>query len=337
VDDDTFQRLLSTVCDLCPDHVAALEAAVAARRAEIIHFAGPLEPPANAAPARPSGPLALIEARLEADRRCPHCQSTKVQKWGKANGLRRYMCRPCKVTFNALTGTPLAQLHKRELWLEHTEALNDGISLRKVSKRLKIGLETAFRWRHRFLKSPKAMKPKELCGIVEADETYFLRSDKGSRKLKRAARKRGGTAKKPGLSSEQVPVLIARDRDSKATTDAVLADRSAASILPVLKPVMHPRSVLVSDGASSYPAVACMLQIPHVPLVVSAGERVCGDYHIQNVNNYTGRLKGWMARFNGVATKYLGSYLGWHRMNDRHGDTQTANLTFFAALTCPPT
>ncbi len=34
-------------------------------------------------------------------------------------------------------------------------------------------------------------------------------------------------------------------------------------------------------------------------------------YHIQNVNNYHSRLKGWMDRFNGVATKYHEHYLSW--------------------------
>jgi hypothetical protein len=29
------------------------------------------------------------------------------------------------------------------------------------------------------------------------------------------------------------------------------------------------------------------------------------EYNIQNVNSYTGRLKGWMARFHGVETAYL--------------------------------
>ena len=33
-----------------------------------------------------------------------------------ANRLQRYRCKGCRVTFNALTGTPLARLHKRELW-----------------------------------------------------------------------------------------------------------------------------------------------------------------------------------------------------------------------------
>jgi hypothetical protein len=37
-------------------------------------------------------------------------------------------------------------------------------------------------------------------------------------------------------------------------------------------------------------------------------ERVRGLYHIQNVNSYHSRLKGWIKRFNGVAAKYLDHY-----------------------------
>lgn len=39
-------------------------------------------------------------------------------------------------------------------------------------------------------------------------------------------------------------------------------------------------------------------------------------HHIQNVNNYHSRLKGWMQRFNGVATKYLEHYLSWFQFLD---------------------
>jgi len=38
--------------------------------------------------------------------------------------------------------------------------------------------------------------------------------------------------------------------------------------------------------------------------------------HIKNVNAYHSRLKGWMRRFNGVATKYLDNYLSWYRCLD---------------------
>ena len=54
----------------------------------------------------------------------------------------------------------------------------------------------------------------------------------GERRLPRKARKRGGKAKKPGLSSEQTPILIARDRYGHHL-DAVLPDRSEASVSAV--------------------------------------------------------------------------------------------------------
>lgn len=45
-------------------------------------------------------------------------------------------------------------------------------------------------------------------------ETYFLYSEKGQRKIKgRKPRKRGVSAKKRGISNEQVCVLVARDRE----------------------------------------------------------------------------------------------------------------------------
>ncbi len=64
-------------------------------------------------------------------------------------------------------------------------------------------------------------------------------------------------------------------------------------------------------------ATAKELGVHHEAMNLSAGERVRGPWHIQNVNAYHGRLKGWMHRFRGVATSYLESYLGWFRALDR--------------------
>ena len=36
-------------------------------------------------------------------------------------------------------------------------------------------------------------------------------------------------------------------------------------------------------------------------------------YHINHINSLHSNLKRWMARFNGVATKYLENYLKWHK------------------------
>ena len=59
---------------------------------------------------------------------------------------------------------------------------------------------------------------------------YILESFKGRRSdLPRPARKRGGKAAKRGLSAEQIPVLVARDRHG-STTDAVLPKLNRASV-----------------------------------------------------------------------------------------------------------
>jgi len=348
VGDLDFHKLLSFVSALSVAQLVTLDATVRSlmamprsRPGDAASAAATAVPSAQILPANAAVPVAQpvdagvtsvagIAARFALAPTCPHCQGSKITKWNTSSGLQRYLCKPCGRTFNALTGTPLAQLHKRELWLGHAQALVEGIPLRKVAARLDVDLTTAFRWRHRFLSAPQDVKPARLEGTVEADETYFLYSEKGAPDLKRLPRKRGGKAQKPGLSAEQVPVLIARDRHG-ATTDAVLPDRSAASIKTVLGPVLDKAAILVSDGAKAYRAFADEARILHVELNLSAGERGWGVYHIQNVNNYDSRLKTWMRRFNGVATKHLSSYLGWHRTNEREGHTLNASRMLAAA------
>jgi transposase-like protein len=336
--DDTYQRLQALIAMMSPAQLDLLDQAIQARRGRspTVDPANSVAAPGGTAPADTANtiqtsPIQTIEASFQAEPECPHCQSKKLQKWGSAHELQRYRCKACKKTFNALTGTPLAQLHKRELWQQHSQALIDGLSLRKVGVRIGVSLPTAFRWRHRFLKAPKALKAKKLHGIVEADETFFLYSEKGKRNLTRTPRKRGGKAAKCGLSAEQVPVLIARDR-TKATTDQILPDRSEKSVTEVLKPVVAQDAVLVTDGDKAFGAFADNAKILHIGLVASKGEHSYEEFHFQNVNAYTSGLKCWMIRFKGVATKYLDTYLGWNRLNDRDGSTLTANSLLTTAI-----
>jgi len=60
---------------------------------------------------------------------------------------------------------------------------------------------------------------------------------------------------------------------------------------------------------------------------VGTGIRVVEKvFQIQNVNAYHSRFKTWMRRFNGVATKYLPKYLGWHRWLDGNANALTLKL-----------
>ena len=263
----------------------------------------------------------IVEGRFAAMARCPHCKAERVNRHGRANGLQRYRCRECGKTFSALTGTPLCGLHKRSKWLGQAEALRDGLTLHKVADMLDIHVSTAHRWRHRFLALPTALQPRALTGIAEADETVFLLSFKGKRSgLDRKARKRGGKATKRGLSHEQVPVLVARDR-AGVTMDCVLKAMNMRTLSAALKPFLAKDVVLCTDGSPALAGAARQLGVEHHAINLSAGIRVDGAWHVQNVNAYHSRLKGWVYRFRGVATCYLANYLGWFRALDReHGN-----------------
>ena len=261
---------------------------------------------------------------------CPHCDGAQVSKWGSAHGLRRYRCRDCRRSFNALTGTPLARLRHKSVWLGFASALQQTLSVRKSAKACGVAVSTAFRWRHRFLATPTACKPAQLSGIVEADETFFRRSFKGLRRWtapdtaapSRAPRRRGAPTGRRGTPlDEQVPVLIVRDRQ-KTTSDAVLDNLTANAIGTHLVPLLAPDALLCTDTARAYSVIARQAGIRHEPLNISAGERVRDKvFHIQNVNAYDSRLKAWMQPFNGVATRYLHNYLGWRRMIERLAET----------------
>jgi transposase-like protein len=179
--------------------------------------------------------------------------------------------------------------------------------LRYAANLLDINLKTAFRWRHRLLKSPCAHKPTELIGIVEADETFVPESFKGSKKMPRESRKRGGG------NPPKVPILLALDRNG-AISHYVLNQDTKEELSLALKPILTPDSVLCTDGNLSYKSIVNELyfNIDHKRLIGLDKQKVIDKiYHIQTLNNFMMRWKRWMSRFFGVGTGYMDHYIAW--------------------------
>ncbi len=304
-----FSRLLGQLASLSPKQRAQVQGLLS-------------QPPDSATSA--------VARIIPGPKTCPHCQAPaeQLRPWGYSHGLARMRCRACGKTSNALTATPLARLRRREQWMAHAQALIEGASVRQVAQRCGADKNTAFRWRHRFLQAAATHRPSSEGGIVEADETFFLESFKGQRKLPRRARKRGGV----GACWERVAVLVVRDRSGQ-TADFRLQNVDAAQITSVLRPLIEQDAILCTDGASVYQKVARTLGVTHRAINVQQGIRVVdGAFHIQNVNAYDSRLKQWMARFHGVATKYLENYLGWRRMIERYRQSITPGDCLCEAL-----
>ena len=125
------------------DFLAQLKNLTEAQRAVLLDLLGKAQ--------HEKSPAALVDEKFTGKPVCPQCCSGSLHKWGIVSGIQRYRCKDCGRSFNALTGTPMARLRKKELWLEHSKALVDSLSLSKAAERCGIDRTTAFRWRHRFL------------------------------------------------------------------------------------------------------------------------------------------------------------------------------------------
>ena len=254
----------------------------------------------------------LLESRIENDPHCPHCRSHDFVKHGFRNDLIRYRCKACFKTFNALSKTPLARLRKKDLWIPYSQCLLESKTLRKSARSVKIALATSFNWRHRFMAIAQKNETQLLSGVVEADETFFLKSQKGSRKLDRPPRQRGGAAQKTALSKELISVLLACDR-SGHEAEYITGSGPVSSLWLKENFAQHldKQVIFISKASKSFRAFSKQENIEHITVKSNLDQRIKNTYHIQNIDAYKKILKNWLKRFHGVASKYLDHYLGW--------------------------
>lgn len=261
----------------------------------------------------------LRESKFSKGLICPHCNSENVIKHGKYNGKQRYKCKECEKTFSDLTNTLLQGTHFPNKWIKFIECMIKGMSLRKTAEIVGVNWVTCFYWRHKLLKALSQLKPNSFEGIIEIDETYFLYSEKGNKKIKdRKARKRGGKSKYRGISKEQVCVLVAKDMNKHTLSEVICKGRiKKKHISKCLDDKINDEIILCTDAYKSYLSYSREKDIKHYRINGQKEEySIRGIYHIQHVNSYHSRLKQWILRFKGVASKYLNNYLTWFQFVD---------------------
>ena len=256
--------------------------------------------------------------KLSNNFKCPHCQSTKINKNGTAHkNLPQFICRNCKKTYTIRTNTIFYYSKKNiALWREYIELFSQGLALRKIVIEMnnKISLPTAFYWRHKILEVMKNFDNHDkLDGIVEADETYFNESQKGNKNItNRKPRKRGFSSENRivGLSHNKVCVLTALDRQKHSFNKPVGYGKVCKEQVAILQHRIKDNSILITDGDKSYK----VLKDINIKLKqLKFGKAQSKVYHLNNINNFHSKLKQFMSRFNGVATKYLDNYVNYFR------------------------
>ena len=254
--------------------------------------------------------------KLSNNYRCPHCQSNKINKNGtSSHKYPQFICRNCKKTYTIRTNTIFYYSKKNiNVWREYIELFSQGLSLRKIVAEMdnKINLKTAFYWRHKILEVMKNFDNHDkLDGIVEADETYFNESQKGNKNItNRKPRKRGFSSENRivGLSHNKVCVLTALDRQKHSFNKPVGYGKVCKEQVAILQHRIKDNSILITDGDKSY-KVLKDIKLKQLKF----GKVQSKVYHLNNINNFHSKLKQFMSRFNGVATKYLDNYVNYFR------------------------
>ncbi len=247
---------------------------------------------------------------------CPHCRSCATKLHGKYRNRSRYKCLSCSKTFNDMTNTPLSGSHHPDkMRALAAEMAGGGKPLRKSAEKFGIHVETAFEWRHKIMQGYNVAPSRKLKEVAEADETFFLFSEKGDKSVskRREPRKRGGKARTAGISEDHVAIILACDRDQELILGVASRGRiSVKDIEEVLGERIDVKATFCTDSHSSFKAFAKAYDLKYQPINVSKGQRVVKKvYHIQNANSAHMRLKTWMIRFHGVSTKHLASYARW--------------------------
>ena len=246
---------------------------------------------------------------------CPYCRSNKICKNGFIhNKYQQFKCNNCGKNYSIRTNTIFYYSKKNiKIWQEYIELFSQGLSLRKIVEKMdgKISYPTSFYWRHKILEVMKHFDNHDkLDGIVEADETFFEESQKGSRNMTRKPRKRGYSSYSY-TQKKKVCVLTAIDRQKHSFNKPVCYGHIGTEQTLILQHRIKKDSVLITDGERSY------RKLKDVKLKqLKFGKPQVKDnkiIHMNTINSFHSGLKRFMGRFNGVATKYLDNYVNYFR------------------------
>ncbi|MDV4151876.1 hypothetical protein R0131_13690 [Clostridium sp. AL.422] len=262
---------------------------------------------------------------------CPHCKETKFIKYGKYRGIQRFRCTNlnCRKTFSPKTNTLLYNSKKPlELWIKFLILMNNGKSLRECSCILNINLATAFFWRHKILISHIKNNDNILKNYVEISKIILKENFKGNRSAK---------------FQQKENIFIACGIDSNNTIISKPISRYTISLSAINKNFsqnIDNQSIVAAyndryleiyarkHNSSSLPIsrkkILSLVQqlINNKVINKMSDELITINEYLQHKNifihKFSLKIRKWLKRFRGVATKYLENYLNWHIIEFRN-------------------
>ena len=228
--------------------------------------------------------------------KCPHCKSEDVIKYGSYNGIQRYKCKnnKCERTFTKQTESPFRYSKKfKENCHKYKELYEKGLTIRECAEILNISIVTSFFWRHRFLYNLKQVNYVEkLCDYAELTRVVLLENFKGDRNSKNKEKDKISIVNAMNKSIDIISIIAARNhlglRELKENIEPRI-DKKAIAVA-----FLDGRLQAFSDKHNTINKIR-IRRIDITPIDAS----------------YSVKIKRWLKKFRGVATKYIDHYLSW--------------------------
>lgn len=245
---------------------------------------------------------------------CPHCKSAKVAKvQGTKKSHRKglYHCNDCQKQFTVTVGTVLEQSHvPLNKWLLAFFLMcgsKKGVSAHQLHRSLKVSYKTAWFMGHRIREAMRAGGLTEPMGggggIVEADETYFGKTEK--QQLARTSGKPFTTRRGKGPANKRAILsLVERGGDVRSFH---IAKADKGTVTEIVNQNVSREARLMTDESRLYAAVdvASHEQVKH-----TAGEYARGDVTTNSVEGYFSVFKrGMKGVYQHCSEKHLHRYL----------------------------
>jgi transposase-like protein len=267
---------------------------------------------------------------------CPHCgvvgdaapvardedRAAKRKKAGKSierDGL--YYCRSCEKKFTATMGTVYEDSHiPLSKWMLATYLMNSckrGVSALELQRQLGLGsYRTAWFMAHRIREGMGVDKHGEPMGgagkIVEADETYYGRSNAGGPKPTKRAPRRKHKDTRP---KRAVVALVERGGKSRVFH---VSSADKETVAKIILDNVDPNTRLHTDESRLYTGADSHTKT-HETVKHSGGEYVRGDVHTNSVEGFFGQFKaGMLGVYGHCDEKYLGRYLKEFEFRHNH-------------------
>ena len=225
---------------------------------------------------------------------CPRCSSNAYHKSGRKLGIQRYCCTQCGRTFNETVNTPFHGIHDKQKMQEYLLTMQEQQSVRSASRNIGISVPTSFSWRHRILASLRMQSPSAGTSPAGICEIVLKHSFKGKR----------------NVQSKQMPdthSLLISDVRGTPNLQLLVAKKKTIEAALLVTNTLHPAAQIQVVGTNLLTRVARKISSRLVQ------NRLESHSLAQHAGCEACKLSGWMARFNGVATKYLQQYWNWFR------------------------